>query len=391
MIQDPTSSGSTEIVHVVCNSATFASRVLKQSASALQHGLCDRVSVVALTEEGLPDHEEAFPRCDIYRVPLRTRRAPKRMVFQAVKYAEWTHRIAQWSRGRRIRVIHAHTISSLLPALWLRHVVKAPVLYDAHELESRQSIAPVRARLMAATERSLIRHVDAMITVSDSIADWYAANYRVERPVVVRNIPDVRVAAARTSSPLMREACGIPAGHLVFLYLGALFRGRRIEQFIRVFSRLPGHLHVVFMGYGELEPIVREAAARWPNVHFHPAVPPEELLLHTASADIGLHGGENISLSYFLSLPNKFFEYLAAGLPVLVPGWPEMERIVSEHGCGWIVAGEDDADWMAAITSLDANSIAAAAGRSRVAARQFSWAAEEPALLRVYETLLNAG
>ena len=130
-------------------------------------------------------------------------------------------------------------------------------------------------------------------------------------------MPDTPAGPVPKKTAILRSELGIPDGDLVFLYQGGLFRARRIEQLLRVFSRAAKDRHVVFMGYGELERMVRSAAATNYNIHFRPAVSPHEVLA-LAGADVGLVGVENVCLSYYYSLPNKFFEEsLLAGVPVL--------------------------------------------------------------------------
>src|SRR5204862_484616 len=183
-----------------------------------------------------------------------------------------------------------------------------------HELETETANnCGLRRLLSRRLERSLIRSCDSVVCVSDSIADWYAREYAISRPAVVRNIPDTRFHQAGEAQNLRRRL-HIPDGTLLFIYQGGLFRGRRVEQLIRVFESARQDRHLVFMGYGDLEELVKAAAARCGNIHFHPPVPPQEVLKHTAGADVGLIGVENVCLSYYYSLPNKLFEYLAAGI-----------------------------------------------------------------------------
>jgi glycosyltransferase involved in cell wall biosynthesis len=123
-------------------------------------------------------------------------------------------------------------------------------------------------------------------------------------------------------------------------------------------------------------------------VHFQPAVPPGEVLRHTQGADVGIHGGENVCLSYYYSLPNKVFEYVLAGVPVLGNDWPEIRRLVVGEGCGWVV---EEGAWQAAIDGLTQEAVAAARVRTVAAAGRYSWAQEEAVLLETYRRILEKG
>jgi glycosyltransferase involved in cell wall biosynthesis len=262
------------------------------------------------------------------------------------------------------------------------------LVYDCHELETeRNGLRGINQVVDRWVERALIRRCDAVVVVSESIADWYAGTYGIPRPAVVRNIPDVRGQAAGGDRRIFRERFGIPDEALVFVTQGALFAGRRIEELLRIFERAAPGRHLVVMGYGPLEELVRATAARVPNIHFQPAVPPGEVLRHTQGADVGIHGGENVCLSYYYSLPNKVFEYVLAGVPVLGNDWPEIRRLVAGEGCGWVVAEEA---WQAAVDGLTWEAVAAARARTAAAAARYSWAQEETVLLDVYQKVLHA-
>lgn len=376
------------ILHLACNAATRPSRILKESATAIRSGIAREVRIIARAAPGHSESEFLAPGVRIDRVQLRLAGLPRRGPLQILKLLEWQQRATALGVRARPSFVQAHGLCTLATALRIGRTVGCPVVYDAHELETEQGQSAWRVPFDRIEERRLIRRPDAMLCVSDSIADWYVERYGIERPTVVRNVPDVRLQLRGVDRAILRRRFHIADDALVFIYQGALSHGRRIEQLIRVFNRAGPTRHLVLMGYGELEEIVRAAAAQYENVHFHPAVVPTEVLKVTAGADIGICGGENVCLSYFYSLPNKLFEYLAAGLPVMVPRWPEMTRVVERSACGWVVDESDEA-WLAAVSGVAAHDLEALRARAEGAADAFSWQAEERGLLSVYERLLR--
>jgi glycosyltransferase involved in cell wall biosynthesis len=282
------------------------------------------------------------------------------------------------------RLIHCHGVSPLPAGVRLGRLIGVPVVYDAHELETERNglKRPVKT-VDKWIERRLIRQANAVLAVTDSIADWYAGEYGIERPTVVRNVPVRPEGPPPGKSHILRATFGIPEGDLIFLYAGGLFQGRRVDQFLRVFSQGPEDRHVVFMGYGELEGRVRSVASMRPNVHFLPAVPPAEVLRHTAGADVGLVGVENVCLSYYYSLPNKLFEYLLAGVPAVGSGWPEVRRVIEADGCGWVV-GEREEDWLRFVRGVSREEIHAKREGALRARMRYSWQEEEALLLQAY-------
>jgi glycosyltransferase involved in cell wall biosynthesis len=379
------------VLHVQDGDFRFASRVLKQARAALRHGFAERVELLGLAlEEG--------PSMDEPEVGLRIHRAVAPPIARVRGWIPTVWRLCiRWLRFYRAGlhldcdIVHCHSAGALVPAMALGRYHGVPVVYDAHELESEVGQPRAASMLTFLIERTFIRHAAVILCVSDSIADWYANRFRLSRPCVVRNVPDLHSQSAVAGPNPLRTRFATAADDIVFLYQGALSPGRRIEQLLRVFAMAPSNRHVVFMGYGVLQPMIEEAARCSPNIHFHPAVPPEVVLAHTRGADVGICGVENVCLSYYFSLPNKLFEYLHAGLPLLVPRWPEMSKIVDEYRCGWEV-GERDEDWLAAVAGVTMQEVVESARGSRVAAQAFTWDAEAAVLLEAYaEALAHKG
>ena len=136
-------------------------------------------------------------------------------------------------------------------------------------------------------------------------------------------------------------------------------------------------------GDGSWEPLIRERAERCSNIHFHPAVSPQELGKYTVCADVGLCLIEDCCLSYRYCLPNKLFEYLAAGLPTIISNLPDMARVIEKFQCGWIV--EPNSDSVAAVVNgITPEILAEKAKAARSHRQDFSWEEEERTLIEVY-------
>ena len=92
--------------------------------------------------------------------------------------------------------------------------------------------------------------------------------------------------------------------------------------------------HIVFLGYGDLEDELKRLSSINSRIHVHPGVVQGEVTSIVSSADVGVALIENISLSDYYSLPNKFFEYVFSGLPVLVSDFPDISRVVKKYDLG---------------------------------------------------------
>lgn len=138
---------------------------------------------------------------------------------------------------------------------------------------------------------------------------------------------------------------------------------------------------VVFMGYGPLEGEIRARSATCGQIRFQPAIPPAELLEWTASADFGICFIEDSCRSYRWCLPNKLFEYVMAGIPVIASDTPSVARVIRTEGLGVVAEGSDARDLDRAITrirSIDPAGLQAAAAAAR---RRYSWESQEAAIL----------
>jgi glycosyltransferase involved in cell wall biosynthesis len=193
--------------------------------------------------------------------------------------------------------------------------------------------------------------------------------------------PPRRIHAALELEPATR----------VVLYQGGFSRDRGIEQLIEAIDAVPGAV-LVLLGYGYLEDELRDrAAASAGRVRILPAVPPTELLDWVASADVVAMPIQPTTLNHRLTTPNKLFEAMAAGVPVVASDLPGMAPTVRETGCGLVCDPTDPEAVAAAIRAiLDASPEDRAAYRARAlgaAHVTYNWESQVSLLLDEYGRL----
>lgn len=377
-------------LHLVRNNFVSDSRILKETRSLVESGVVNELEVVALGDGYLPEREALGPGRSVWRVPLATRaRLPKDLASQSAKYAEWAARIIRRHGGVQWDIIHCHDLSPLPIAAALQKRTGARLIYDAHELETEMmDLRGVRQRLSRWTERRLMPRVDAMITVSPSIVQWYAQKYPGLDVTLVRNIPN-RPPATAAPYP-WRQELGVPDDARLFIYVGNLARGRGIPFLLQVFQRPECRHHLLFMGSGALSRDIEAARAACPRIHLHPPVPLADVVPRVAGADIGLSLLEDACLSYRYALPNKLFECLQGGVPVMVNDLPDQAAIVRDTGAGWV--GTHSADEFAAVVdSIDAEDFQRKREAARRAALALDWRYEAQRLIDLYRRVLAPG
>ncbi len=292
----------------------------------------------------------------------------------------------------RPQAVHAHDAAMLAPAYAIARLARARLVYDTHELAIG---VPYRTRgwalVVRIVERIFVPRSDAVITVSDGIARRLSELYRLKRhPVVVRNLPE-SVEGAEAPAGDLREALGIGSAPLI-LHQGASALDRGCEALIASLPHLPG-AHVVFLGGGEkpyLDSLrdVAESTGVAERVHFVPSVVPEELLAHTRQADVGTTLLEDNCENHRLALPNKVFEYIAAGVPVVSNDLPELRALIEEHQVGSTVAIHDAEALARALEgAILKRGDAGLAARLERTTRELSWERERSRLTGLYATL----
>ena len=171
--------------------------------------------------------------------------------------------------------------------------------------------------------------------VSPGIQRWYEQAYPGIPVHTLKNYP-LKKPGPVVPAPL-KEKYGIPADHQLFIYQGRLSRGPIIDLLITLFRELPPHKHIVFLGFGPLQQDVEALARTQPNIHFHPAVPFDQVPSITSAADVAFALFQDTCLSYHHVLPNKMLEALNAQVPVIASNLPDMAEEINAYQAGWLV------------------------------------------------------
>jgi len=377
---------SIRILSVVLNNFKNDTRVIKEGVSLKKAGYS--VQVIALHEEGFP--EKAIEHTlDVHRIKLATRHWAKIKPVQLIKYFEFIIKVL-FSYSKSADVIHCHDLNALPIGVLSKLLTfgRVKVVYDAHEFETEvHGLSRSSKLVMKILERICIKFTDENIIPSRLAAEAYAEMYSIVPPVQVLNCPYYDKMKATS---VLRDEFNIKSDQKLFLYQGVLAEGRGIEILLDVFANLESNNAVmIFMGFGPLEGMIKSYSMKYNSILFREAVSPDILHSYTASCDVGISFIEDTCLSYKYCMPNKLFEYLMAGLPVLVSARPLMKEIVEKENVGIVAMSDDSAGFKKAIESMidaDFNIMRNNVAKLRET-KKFSWEKQEEKLLQIYQRL----
>jgi glycosyltransferase involved in cell wall biosynthesis len=360
--------------------------VLKETNSISHLGLADRIYILALWENGLEEIEHLDNRRSVWRVPLLTRTLPRKLITQFIKYCEFVLRILLRFKGENIAYANCHNLSTLPIGILFKILKGAKLIYDPHELETEAyGLKGLRKILSKFVERSFIRFADRVIVVSDSIGKWYKVSYQLHNIYVVKNIPS-SANFPNVRSKLLRDIYSLKEDDVLYIYQGGLSANRGVQAILEAFSKTSQRNHVVFMGYGIYESIIKKYEKAFHNIHFQPAVPPNEVLYYTSGADVGISLIENACLSYYYSMPNKVFEYILSGIPVIVSDFPDMGKFIDENHCGWRIQAKTE-ELVSLIGEIASDDIKEKRNNILKIKQKYSWEKEEKVLYEAYSSM----
>ena len=375
-------------LHIVLNNFVNDSRVMKECKS-INDKLSINVSVYALHEQGLKTYEESS-HFTIHRFALKTRSWSKKRPVQLIKYFECFCSMYRKALVSKPDIVHAHDLNALPIGIAIARKLNILIIYDAHEYETQINgliQGSLWQRGLSILERYLIKKANKVVTVSEGIANEYVRLYNIEKPVLILNCPPYEITEKHD---LFSREFNIPDDHLIFLYQGGLSSGRGLPQLLDAFKEINDQSkHLIVMGYGELGAKVKEYEHENRNIHYKAAVKPTELLEWTSSADIGFLTYENTCLNHYYCLPNKLFEYLMAGLPVIVSNLHELSRIISNYNLGWVLEDNTAENIKALIESIKKDDLISFQTGISNAVKELNWDKQEVELLKLYKELLN--
>jgi len=227
-----------------------------------------------------------------------------------------------------------------LPALFLiSKLRKKKIYYDSREIFTELPFHENKVftkKIIKIVERLLIRKVDAVIVTGDMDSEFLKKLYNIDNIYIQRNLPSVN----RTIKPVnLFKDFNIPEQSFIILYQGVVVKGRGIEIYLNTLKKMEG-IYLVILGGGEQLDYYKQLSSDMKlngRVIFAGKLKQDNILNYTAGAFAGLSIIDIISLNNYYAIPNKLFEYIVAGIPVVVNNLPQMKKIIDEYKVGAVM------------------------------------------------------
>ena len=236
------------------------------------------------------------------------------------------------------QIFVAHDLPMLPVARLASQKCNAKLVYDSHELYSEQEFLNYEKQRWFRIEAKHIGACDVVITINPSIAAELERRYTIHGVHVIYNAD--RTGDLPLNQHLFHRAFGLDSEDKVLLFQGGLSVGRNLEVLVEAMRLVrDSSLNLVILGDGRLGTSLRKkvtALKLEKRVHLHPAVPQNELVAFSGSADAGIIPYQATCLNNYYCTPNKLFEFIAAGLPILASDLPELRRMVQSRGIGLV-------------------------------------------------------
>ncbi|MCK5841671.1 MAG: glycosyltransferase family 4 protein [Candidatus Sabulitectum sp.] len=375
---------------VVKNRLSNDARVKKEMAVLAADGW--QVTVIAMPEAGLP-REENRNGIRILRPPVfsETKESLRRQVVQASEKSDnsFKAKVIRSLRQNRLRrlfadltrdipwekrlrdaalevdadIYHANDLDTLQICGSAAARKNARLVYDSHELwleSSRYLIAthPLNRIRLKRIERKYIYKTDAVIAVTplrgEKMQQMYPAMKNLQ---IVENAPEK--LEKLPSAGKLRDMINAAPDAVIALYQGVLCPERGLEELLKA-AKLTTNpaVRFVIIGMDTWNGTLQRMAANMglkDKVIFLPPVPSEELPEITVDADMGFILFRNTCLNHFYSLPNKLYEYMMAGVPIIASDFPEMKRVLNEVESGITVDPDSPEEISHAVETLAAH------------------------------------
>ena len=366
-------------LHIYPSDLVHESRIYKQAKFINKNYDFEKILLLGIWRDGISKNQLLASKIHIKRISLFN------IQNRSILYFYYFIYVLIFILLKRPSLVNIHSLE-LLPVVIIAKIFRIKIIYDPHELETEKiNIKGLRKKFSKWLEYLLIKKVDRIFVVSDSIADWYEKTYNIPRPTVLFNsLPALHIK----KNNYFKDTFYLRDDQVIILYQGLLTPERGIDILLEAFKKdANDKIVIVFMGFGKLDIEIQSVSKSYKNIFFHKPVSNDMLVNLTASADVGVAIFSNNCLSHNFCMPNKLFEYALAGLPIIISNTKDMGMFVKKYQMGKILMNNTVENLRYSIDELLSMDLTTVSQNSRKAALENSWEYQEAKMKEVYQNL----
>jgi glycosyltransferase involved in cell wall biosynthesis len=303
-------------------------------------------------------------------------------------YAEYNIRLFFYLLFAKVDLIFANDLDTLPAAFLAAKIRRKKIIYDTHEYFTETPELVHRPKVQAIwqkIENFIFPKLQVIFTVNDSIAELYKKKYN-KNLQVVRNIPPTYIPSRLKT----RKELDLPENkHILILQGTGINKDRGAEEVLTAMQYLQNCI-LLIIGSGDVLPALQKMTKELKlenKVIFKTKMPFEELRQYTCNSDLGLAVDKDTNLNYHFSLPNKLFDYIHAGIPVLASDLPELKKIINDYDIGYFLQNHDPKNIAATIEYIfeNAERYKTVKSNTEKAREKLCWENEEKNLLQIIQ------
>jgi glycosyltransferase involved in cell wall biosynthesis len=302
-------------------------------------------------------------------------------------YIEFTTRLFLFLLFNKVELLVSNDLDTLLPNYIISKLKRIPIVFDSHEFYTETpelTGRPFVKGIWRHIEQSIVPHLKDCLTVSDSLAKLFKEKYGSDFKVV-RNIAETPKNIYLKS----RSELGLPYDKKIVILQGAgINMHRGAEEAIEAMQYLHTVILLIIGGGDKIPFLINLAQQNGLNekVIFLSKQSPEQLFSYTAIADLVLSLDKDTNINYRYSLPNKLFDYIQAGIPVLASPLPEIKNIIEHFHIGEFIESHDPKHIAAKIREMLDNKVRYDLWKQNLelAKTELNWEKEKQTLINIF-------
>lgn len=328
-------------------------------------------------------------------IKVRSRLLPKSIFTYLIMYLEFCLKAIFVAFQEKADIIQANNLDALLIARFAVVLKSTPLIYDAQEISTEMQ--GVKFRFMwIFLETILLKRVNVTIDVNQERARLKQERYSLyERPIVVLNCPETCSfdKLERNALKLRLYNLGLSFSKAV-IYQGAIMQGRHLDKVVQAMKYVNSDVTLVLMGpdngYCKELKILARISGQEKRVVFLEPIQTEKIVPFISGADIGILFYEKTSLNNYYCAPTKLYEYLMAGLPIIVNDLPHLKNLVSERKLGKVLFEVNPMSISHGINELlkDEMKLKTISKRAKeITAEHYNWRTQAEIYIRIFRGL----